>query len=1173
MSVTLRTITFRTLNILGTALPLARVTIQLKGMDLTADGAILGEEKTYFTDESGVLLATLVPNTAGTQATQYRVRIYHPYSQAKVIDELVTLSDVDSSFESLVGSIIPTPLTDAQIAVNVAAASATAAAASETAAALSAVAAANSLTSTNSDVVLTHADAVLSADSEGAAALSAIAAALSETNAATSESAAAASAVTAGVVAASVETVATEAENASVRAAEALASAIVSATQASAASVSAAAALSSEENAATSATSAGTAATSTAADAVATNLDKVATAADVILTGADVDTTNADVVLTASDLALTNADVILTHADVVLTHADAALTNVAAAAAATSASTTTTKASEAATSATNAATSASTATTQATASSNSATAAGISETNAANSETNTGNSAAAAGASETAASTSETNAATSASAAATSATNAAASETNAASSETSAASSAAGSALSQTEAATSSAAASVSETNAAASETNASGYATAAANSNTSAGLSAVAAASSETNAATSAVNAATSETNAASSASAAATSATNAASEVSNAISNIVDSSPSTLDTLNELAAALGDDPNFATTVTNSIALKAPIASPTFTGTATIPTADINAGTIDNTVIGGSTAAAITATTLNATGGGSLTGTWANLGTVTTVDLNGGTIDGTTIGATTPAAVTTTALVATTADINAGTIDGTVIGGSTAAAGSFTTGAFSGTVTADGLTVQTTNGLNAVLESTTSYQYLQFKNSGYTENYIDFTNRDFHVLCDNVNRFTINGTTGAATFSGDVGLPLGAIINFSGRGNITHDASTFDIAFNTNSLANAFVVKGTGAATFSGDVAVTKTAGNTAIMSVAGNGNTVGVTDAIIAQDGGNNVMYVVNRANAAINFGTNNAFGRMTLDASGNLLVGKTVTSSSTAGMLIGSNGRFDAVRDGGYVGYFNRLSSDGDIAIFAKDDTPVGSIGNSGTTAMYVGSGDTQLLFKADEDQMVPFSAGGYRDAAISLGRTNSRFKDLYLSGTVSAARATISGPITNGNAGLIAAASTAASDLGSAGMSVLKYDNSTSTSQVFFRFLINQGAAGCGQINANGPSSAAFGSWSDATLKENIIDLPDQYDNIRALRPVEFDYIESEGGGHQIGFIAQEMQEVYPCCVGERDDGKLTISGWNKTEARLVSALQSAMNKIEDLTARLEALEGA
>jgi len=50
-------------------------------------------------------------------------------------------------------------------------------------------------------------------------------------------------------------------------------------------------------------------------------------------------------------------------------------------------------------------------------------------------------------------------------------------------------------------------------------------------------------------------------------------------------AISNLVDSSPSALNTLNELAAALGDDANFATTVNNSIATKLPLAGGTMTG------------------------------------------------------------------------------------------------------------------------------------------------------------------------------------------------------------------------------------------------------------------------------------------------------------------------------------------------------------------------------------------------------------------------------------------------------------------------------------------------------------------------------------------------------------------------------------------------------------
>ena len=53
----------------------------------------------------------------------------------------------------------------------------------------------------------------------------------------------------------------------------------------------------------------------------------------------------------------------------------------------------------------------------------------------------------------------------------------------------------------------------------------------------------------------------------------------------VTTGIANIVDSAPGTLNTLNELAAALGDDVNFSTTVTDSIATKLPLAGGTLTG------------------------------------------------------------------------------------------------------------------------------------------------------------------------------------------------------------------------------------------------------------------------------------------------------------------------------------------------------------------------------------------------------------------------------------------------------------------------------------------------------------------------------------------------------------------------------------------------------------
>jgi hypothetical protein len=64
----------------------------------------------------------------------------------------------------------------------------------------------------------------------------------------------------------------------------------------------------------------------------------------------------------------------------------------------------------------------------------------------------------------------------------------------------------------------------------------------------------------------------------------------------VQTAVSNLVDAAPGTLDTLNELAAALGDDPSFATTVSTNIGTKVAKAGDTMSGTLTINNSDSSA-------------------------------------------------------------------------------------------------------------------------------------------------------------------------------------------------------------------------------------------------------------------------------------------------------------------------------------------------------------------------------------------------------------------------------------------------------------------------------------------------------------------------------------------------------------------------------------------------
>jgi hypothetical protein len=135
--------------------------------------------------------------------------------------------------------------------------------------------------------------------------------------------------------------------------------------------------------------------------------------------------------------------------------------------------------------------------------------------------------------------------------------------------------------------------------------------------------------------------------------------------------------------------------------------------------------------------------------------------------------------------------------------------------------------------------------------------------------------------------------------------------------------------------------------------------------------------------------------------------------------------------------------------------------------------------------------------------------------------------------------------------------------------VKYDNDSTTANRLILFFIDQGATGSGMITANGASAAAFGSFSDARLKENITNLPSQLAAICALRPVEFDY--KDGSGHQIGFIAQEVQQIYPDLVAAGADGMLTLTDLNKNDARFIKAFQELNAKVEALEAQVEMLQ--
>jgi hypothetical protein len=103
-----------------------------------------------------------------------------------------------------------------------------------------------------------------------------------------------------------------------------------------------------------------------------------------------------------------------------------------------------------------------------------------------------------------------------------------------------------------------------------------------------------------------------------------------------------------------------------------------------------------------------------------------------------------------------------------------------------------------------------------------------------------------------------------------------------------------------------------------------------------------------------------------------------------------------------------------------------------------------------------------------------------------------------------------------------------------------------------------------------STGAYTSISDKRLKENIFKIPYGLNSVLALNPVQYNMIGHEA--NQLGFIAQEVQEIIPESVSEMMGGNL---GMDKSSIIpvLVKAIQEQQAIIETLTARITALETA
>ena len=413
----------------------------------------------------------------------------------------------------------------------------------------------------------------------------------------------------------------------------------------------------------------------------------------------------------------------------------------------------------------------------------------------------------------------------------------------------------------------------------------------------------------------------------------------------------------------------------------------------------------------------------------------------------------------------------TVASLTITSADINGGTIDGTVIGGTTPAAISGTTGSFSGNLTVDTNTLFVDAANNRVGIGTSSpSNTLTVSSLGTIARFISSNTGAYIGLqtSDNSGNF-IGSVSGATVFqtndierlridaSGNVGIGTSSFAySAAGRGLLEVNGSSSalvglkigDVAggylFDSGSLVSigapagrsiTFDINGERAridASGNLGLGVTPSAWTTSGPTVFDIGARGALVDWSSAQQtdiwsngyfNGTNSVYKTT-ANASIYRQSSGAhtwftapsgtagnaitFSQaMTLDASGNLLVGTTTVNpgvGNTATGVQAGGSILAASRSNNVPAFFNRNTSDGSIVEFSKDGTTVGSIAVDGGGAVIRNYWDVRSAASigsglgGNDGFIQPLNKSGTSDAQIDLGSSSSRFRDLYLSGGV-------------------------------------------------------------------------------------------------------------------------------------------------------------------------------
>lgn len=293
------------------------------------------------------------------------------------------------------------------------------------------------------------------------------------------------------------------------------------------------------------------------------------------------------------------------------------------------------------------------------------------------------------------------------------------------------------------------------------------------------------------------------------------------------------------------------------------------------------------------------------------------------------------------------------------------------------------------GTVTADGLVVSNSASIATIIESTTTTVGFDLKDSA---SFTRFTNSNGTFKIDSND----DGSGGAS----DIVLAQSGVdrLRIEDNGDVLFYEDTGTTAKMVWDASEERL--GLGTSSPQGQLAIANDS-NTDVIEID---TKIGHSRLMSFDRASSDEKYLQIRAKS-IGFALDGAGDDVTIDSSGNLLVG--TTDAEPWNNSAGNNTDNGAVVGSAYLASsqynnaslrVNRTGTDGDLQVFYKNGSPIGSIGSVIGQYLRIGTSDTGIMFQDGSSAIEPRTQTSNNDGAINLGAATNRFKHLYLSGGV-------------------------------------------------------------------------------------------------------------------------------------------------------------------------------